>query len=218
MNSHINNKTISVIYKALIVVLSLFSLLLQFKVFEGLFDFAQFNYFTILSNIIALIYFCFAIIFESIKKNEKSFAPVFKGLVTISLMITMFVSYFILVDVPNTFSLKMLHFVIPLLVIFDWLIFDLKGQLRYDYIITWIVVPTLYLAYVFMMTALGKNVGDNSLYPYPFLDITSNGITNVILTIGFLYFAFITISYLFVLLDKTLRKLNKKVVSVNKNE
>ena len=101
---------------------------------------------------------------------------------------------------------KIVHYIVPTMMILDYLLFDNKGNYKKIYPLYWIVIPYIYLLYVFIMIQLGNDIGVNSKYPYPFLNIEVLGDIKVLVYIIYFNIAFILLGYVIFILDKLLSK------------
>lgn len=216
----IKNKFISVFYKFIIIVLCFYGVLVEMGIFDGKINFKIMNYFTILSNFLVFGYLICSIIWlfknKSIK-NINTFLPAIKGAISMSIIITWLVYNFILsknnfiMNTSNSYHIvianKIVHYIVPIMMIVDYLLFDSKGEYKKIYPIYWIIIPYIYLFYVLIMAQFGKGIGINSNYPYPFLDIDILGVHKVFINVIYLTVAFILLGYLIFILDKLLAKI-----------
>jgi hypothetical protein len=62
-----------------------------------------------------------------------------------------------------------LHYILPVVVLLDWLCFPPKFHLSYGKASLWLVFPVAYLTYSLIRGAF------TSWYPYPFIDPVQNG-------------------------------------------
>ena len=143
---YIHNKFFNLIYKAIIVIVCFYGLYLDLGVWKGEIDWYMLNYFTILSNLFCLIYFLPAFVINlalaAQKKPIITFAPRIKGAVVFCITVTMLIYHFILApfdftmhDPGSVHSIAnlILHTIVPLMTIFDWILFDEKGKYKgYD--------------------------------------------------------------------------------------
>ncbi len=151
-----------------------------------------FKYFTIQSNILAIIYFW--IVF-SLKLDEKN--KIFKnmiGAVTIYITITFFVFIIFLEPIYSPKGLNLLgsiclHYINPILVI------GFLGYNRKDYefnkrdVKYWVIYPGLYLIFVIIW---GSIIND---YLYPFFQVSEIGVSGLIINIVGLLAFFILLSF-----------------------
>ena len=120
----------------------------------------------------------------------------------------------------NTFNISLsdkdlsnliVHYIFPISIILDYLLFDKKGNHKKYYPVAWCILPYIYMIYVFLRVGLGNGftVKKGSIYPYDFVDIDKLGISSVVLNIVILTIAFIALGYVIYFLDRKLKINNK---------
>lgn len=139
-----------------------------------------FSFFTILTNILVALFFT-AKIFNSLGNN----LPIFnkKGTVTAIatfILIVGLVYQFVLRGIwePKGTQLivdELLHTQNPLFFLLYWFLFSAKQKLTITDVIFWLLYPTFYLGF-----ALSRGLMSN-FYPYPFINISEIGITQVLI-------------------------------------
>ena len=110
-------------------------------------------------------------------------------------------------------SNMLVHFVSPLLVLFDYLLFDIKGFWRKKYIPLWCVFPVLYLIYVYVYTFLGGKFlskGGSDKYAYFFLDVEKLGVIGVAKYVLMIAIVYMLMCLAFIIFDNIFKKKNKK--------
>lgn len=146
-----------------------------------------FSFFTIQSNVlIALLLLTIGIV--NLLGITKSIASL-RGALTLYISMTG-VIYFLLLA-GNETALQttipwvniVLHYLIPIVVVADWLAFPPKTNVPFKQAVIWLVYPAAYLLYSFTRGAI------TGWYPYPFLNPITTGWPNVvamclIITIG----------------------------------
>lgn len=159
----------------------------------------MFTFYTILSNILVLLYFVLAL------------TPVarwqwLRGGTGMAILLTMLVYNIMLVPygfsmsggtfVPYTFPDVMVHIVVPCMMMIDALFLAKKDGYRWHYPLTWTVFPLIYLAYALIRGAVtGK-------FAYFFLDYNTLGVTKVAIYCLVLSAAYIAVGYLLVVWNK----------------
>lgn len=180
------------------------------------FQISSFMYYTILSNILCLIFFSFNIYY--LKRGKESNYHV-KGGVTLAITITMLIYWFVLA--PHGFIMNLtfqffgnlcVHLIVPLMVIFDWLIFDKKGMFSRIDPIRWLIIPLSYYIFTLIAASLGVVYPLGGHYPYFFINPVVIGIPAVIRNVILLLFFFLGLGYLLYATDK---KLSRKKNLVN---
>ncbi len=216
---NINNRLIALIYRLAAFCLGFFSIMYDFGIFSGKIKAINFLYFTILSNICCVGLFLSLIIVtikDILKQGIHGCSTIshhIKGEIMISIILTMTVYHFILVPYAlkqNPYqSFKVidiiLHYLMPTLTIFDWLLFDQKRQFKWFDPLIWIIGPYLYVIFVFIQSRfdisarIEANIGR---YVYAFLDVNLLGNVNVFLNILSLTVAFVIVGYIIYGIDR----------------
>lgn len=231
---YIKNRYISLAYKIIAVIFCIAGQILTLGIPNGKFEAGQFLYYTNQSNILCLVYFVGAAIFvfKKIKtdgpQGPATFAPRFKGAVLMAITVTFLIFWFVLnsrdftmdtsvlkdgVDLDFDFdnslwpiTNKIVHMIVPLLTIFDWLLFDTKGHFQKFDPIIWLIIPLAYYLFSLVVASTGYTFWTGSHYPYFFIDSEALGWGVVSLYIVSLGLGFLMLGYIFYGLDKVLAK------------
>lgn len=139
--------------------------------------------------------------------------PVVHAGITFYIMIT-FVGYWALLSwqkfsMGNTGTIAVLttignyvvHGVIPLMALADWILFVPHGKLRPNAALLWLIYPVLYAVFIFVRADLGAPLYGSTRYPYPFVDVDLLG-GYVVLTVAALAAAFYGLGRLTVFADR----------------
>ena len=137
-----------------------------------------FSFFTIQSNIIAATLLVLAAL---VRRDERSrrFDAV-RGAVTFYIAITVVVFALLLsglqeqLDTHIAFTNFVVHYLIPIVLIVDWIIDPPRHRLGLPIALVWLVYPLGWFAY----TLIRGSVAD--WYPYPFVDVTRHGYGGVL--------------------------------------
>jgi len=93
-----------------------------------------------------------------------------------------------------------LHYVIPILFVIDWLFLVPKETLKAKDAAVWLAFPVVYLVWTFIHGAY------SSFYPYPFLNVNELGLARVLLNEAGLLIVFLVLGSILVtggrLIDK----------------
>ena len=133
----------------------------------------------------------------------------FKFMITLSIMLTGLVAHFMLrnlfVDMGSEAKagLTLLHYVVPIMVVCDWIIFDEKGKTEWKMPPFAALFPIIY-ATVTLIAAQFSTAEDK--YPYPFLNVDALGAGGVAVNIVLLAVAFLAVGYAGVALDRRLER------------
>ncbi|MBZ2198911.1 Pr6Pr family membrane protein [Occultella gossypii] len=139
----------------------------------------HFSYFTILSNVFAAVLFAVSLV-RPVPDGVRGAAVTFlllTGVVANTLLLG--------VDVQTpAYASVVLHMVVPILVLVDWLITPPRTRLTTKHLLAWMVIPVAYLVYSLVRGALVD------WYPYPFLDPREQGygmvaVMSVVVAIAF---------------------------------
>jgi uncharacterized membrane protein len=166
-------------------------------------------YFTIQSN---LAYGAFAAwAAHRAWRGDVLTAATVKGAVTLYVVITGLVYHLVLTNnasgfavatvqrqLPESTGSQLLHTVVPMLAVLDWLLFDVRGRYRWRYALWWLAFPLGYLAFALVRGLLVHR------YPYPFLDVTDLGYGGVAVSAVVFAIAFWLLGLIFVLVDRVL--------------
>ena len=207
----INNKGFAAVWRAAILAFGLWGLLDGSGILKGQYTENFPHMFTNISNMFVWVYFLFALVCTAAKKGEDGavFAPFFKYTATVSLMVTMLIGHFMLFDAlvqdgHIVWHLIVLHYVVPIMTLLDWLLFDRKGTMRAVEPPFWTVFPLCYLVCIMVgVWCFGLNVrpAQHSRWPYDFLDFDHNGVPAVTVTILLLIVGFVVLGYVYMLID-----------------
>jgi len=134
-----------------------------------------FSFFTIESNILAAIVLL-VVGFGALLgvKARRSFAFI-RGAATLYMVITGIVFALLLAGLEQRLQVTIpwvnvvLHYIMPIVLFVDWLLFPPKFRFSFTQTLGWLVFPLLYLAYTLVRGSLVN------WYPYPFLDVSQVG-------------------------------------------
>lgn len=208
---------ISLIYKFLILVVTTIGLYINF-------NFISFKtgivYFTLQSNMLCLLFYIIILMYRIYNKKDlsekyKNYYSIFKGLIISNIFLTM--SVYTALDITNNISAYdshfieclFVHYLTPILTIFDYIIFDKKGNMKWFYPLIWGIVPMLYIIFNIIYTKAGGTFVDGK-YAYSFLDAGKYGYDGVAFNCIMIFICFITFSYLIVFSDKKAGDSNEK--------
>lgn len=214
----VKNRMISLLYKCVAIFLTGLGIFLSLGLPDA-FHPVMFQYFTIQSNLLCFFFLVFSA-FHCVKEMKlereegcTDFMPHFKGAVIMAITLTMLIYQFLLS--PSPFALlntdgnitsNLLHFIVPMLIIFDYLLFDEKGNFSDKDPWCWLIVPYLYYFFVIIAPYFHITYQDGSRYPYYFIDIDLLGYMPVIGFIVFLTAIYLIGGYFLVGLDHFLKK------------
>ena len=207
---YIKSKAASIAWKIALVACATYGLLDGAGILSGGYDANFPHMFTNISNLFAWGYFLCAIVHLLRRKGKSAsstFAPVAKYTATISLSVTMLIAHFMLFDAmfqngQIVLHLVALHYVVPLMTVFDWALFDKKGKMPVWGPFAWMSLVLAYVAFTMVAVGVfgvfmgGGTTAEISMYPYTFLDPGIMGIGGVLAFCGAMLGAFIALGYL----------------------
>lgn len=85
-----------------------------------------------------------------------------------------------------------LHTALPMLAVLYWVLFVPRFHLRWRHCLLWPVYPLMYLGVTFWRGSL------SDFYPYPFIDVTTLGVTHAMLNSALLFGGFMMLMAVFV--------------------
>lgn len=216
----IKNKIVSLVYKIITAVLALTGLLFATDIFTGTFSKTFIFYYTNQSNILCLVSMVLSAIYcaKDIKKNGtkglSTFAPRFKGGVVLAITVTFLVYWGMLYSpgYPQDISSILLHLVVPVMVILDWVLFDEKGKFKKLDPILWLLIPLVYDIFANVVALFGSPRFDGSRFPYFFLDYDLNGIPMTIMYFVVLLLTFLLLGYVYYGLSQLMSRKQRKIM------
>ncbi len=132
-----------------------------------------FSYFTILSNVFVSIVFVMSAYYLAVGRKPKPAEDVLRGASVLYMAVTGIVYAALLSGIEVDLSLPwvniQLHYIMPIVVVLDWLLRPQRSKLTMRRIVPWLIFPAIYLVYSLIR---GSFVG---WYPYPFLDPAQAG-------------------------------------------
>lgn len=203
------NKTAAV-WKGMVAVAAFFAVALQCGLFRGKWDFSCLTYFTLMSNVACMLYFPAAAVWQL--RTGHSWKPMVKGAILMCISVTGLVYHFMLhgrFEMQGTIlvSNMLLHYVVPVCTVIDWLLFDEKGYFSVKTALLWLLAPLGYFVFVMIAVAMGAHLGPyGEKYPYFFLDVEALGFRTVFLTGLVMELCFFLLGLFWVWLDRRLSR------------
>ena len=97
------------------------------------------------------------------------------------------------------------HVVLPLLFVFDWILFYEHGRVKWTYPLYSTIFPLMYLAFIYIRAwMVGFNLNVPKLYPYFFINLDEQGVAGVVRWVIILLVAFIVLGYVLMGIDRAL--------------
>ena len=221
----IDSRPLSTAFKLLTAITALLGIILQFA--SSADWTGMLSYYTMQSNIIVAIFYLVLVFSERpYALTESRDYSLAKGAITMSIMLTFIVYNIVLrpqfeasaagaaAGAIGSMSGEIVHVITPLMVLADYLMFDLKGTYRFGDTLFWCIIPLLYPIYVAIYGACGGRFtsmdGVSSKYPYFFMDVDSIGALRVLGWMFLIIAGFVGLSMLYVVIDRVLGRLTRK--------
>ena len=213
----IKNRTTQLIFQSFYCAIGLIGAVASLGIFDDIlnprWDF--YAHFTNLSN-----YLCIGIMFaelvQTAKKSENSYvsaSPLLKFIGLLGIMLTFLVFNFLLAGRPDRefqanwrVSSICLHVILPIMYIFDWLLFYEHKKIRWFYPLVSVAFPVLYIIFIYTRAFIVNfNPEVPYLYPYFFLNLDNLGVAGVAKWVAILFAGFIVLGYIFYGIDKLIK-------------
>ncbi|MDR1231133.1 MAG: Pr6Pr family membrane protein [Spirochaetaceae bacterium] len=213
-----NNKFFAIVFRGFALLFGAWGVLAVTGVFKDAFNPVILLAYTIQSNILVVIFFGILLVKTLIKNKNGEKAPVspekpfgffprLSMVVAFAIFVTMLIYWFVLAPlsvqgsgVRQLLALENLavHLITPLLMLVDYILFTKRGMLKkYDMLLC-TVIPYTYLLEALTLgltrTVRYDSIGNNSYYPYIFLDIDRFG-ARVILFVAAMSLFFLVIAF-----------------------
>lgn len=202
-------------YRIIVFALALYTVLAHFSLTDMVENDHNFIYFTVQSNLLCLITYGLLLYpsARELKTGDLNFRNRYcflKSLATLTILVTgigfqgglMRVPAYRMEYLPLTPESFLGHYIMPVAVCLDWILFQPKGKLDSSDPILWCLYPCLY----YIMLMLRILFGNESMlkaagaYPYAFLDVGQFGLS-VLFYAGLILASFLLAGYFLVFLD-----------------
>ena len=213
----IKNRTTQLIFQSFYCAIGLIGAVASLGIFDDIlnprWDF--YAHFTNLSN-----YLCIGIMFaelvQTAKKSVNSYvsaSPLLKFIGLLGIMLTFLVFNFLLAGRPDRefqanwrVSSICLHVILPIMYIFDWLLFYEHKKIRWFYPLVSVAFPVLYIIFIYTRAFIVNfNPEVPYLYPYFFLNLDNLGVAGVAKWVAILFAGFIVLGYIFYGIDRLIK-------------
>ena len=173
-----------IVIKAALAIVGILGIIFTSRT-SGFMSESVFYFFTVQSNIfiiaMALIFLVNEVVVLITKKSfVNQVLLMIKYVATVAITITFLVFFTMLapllgVDYLLYFNNFSLHAIVPLLAIVDFILFDTDIELTYKKSFIALVAPVSYVIFVYVGSIFKLQYGENTYYPYFFLDYETNG-------------------------------------------
>jgi hypothetical protein len=222
---YIKNRYFRGSFRLLLVGASLLGIILTVMFFGAADTFETLSYYTLQSNIIVLVFFALLLPYSwRAKAKPPAFlSPTVKGGVTACITLTLIIYHFILVPTmfstleqtfDSSWSGALVHYIVPLMTIADWLLFDKKGLISRLDPLKWLIVPLAYFIFVLVRAQFATFSVMNSHYPYFFIDFDKLGVGQVAVNVLLIAIGYTLMGYLIYGLDWLLSKIRPRKPSL----
>lgn len=199
---------IELLYKIIIMIASGLGIYLNFQVFTVK---GALIYYTVQSNLLCFLFYTIVVILLLMKKLKKNnLYYIFKGMITMAVAITMIVYQFFLSTgnsyAGHEFTCILAHLIVPLLVIFDYIIFGEKGKLKKTHPYLWSLTLVFYLIFDIVYVSLGGKFNNLTSYPYFFLNVEEFGISGVLRNCVIIYALFLVLGRIVQIIDQKIKE------------
>ena len=156
-----------------------------------------FSFFTILTNILVALALTLPWLAPQSRLGKFFVAPTVRTAIAAYIIIVMAIVYFVLRHLMafqgwNLLADLLLHYVMPVLFVIDWLFLVPKQTLKMKDSLGWLAFPVIYLVWTFIHGAY------SGFYPYPFLNNNDLGIARVLLNEAGLLVIFLVLGLILV--------------------
>ena len=221
----IKNRTAQLIFETVYCTLGLVGCVACLGIFDNInmirWDF--YVHFTNISNFLCIGVMLTALI-QTAKKKEDSYVtavPVLKFIGMLGILLTFLVFNIMLAGAEGRdpqanwrVGSLIFHITLPIMYIADWFLFYERKQCKWYYPLASTTFPLAYVIFLLIHATILKF--DSSIlipttttpliYPYFFVNLETQGVSGVLMWIGILSVAFITVGFLFFGLDKLGKK------------
>ena len=224
----IKNRTAQLIYQTVYCTLGLVWCIACLGIFDNInlirWDF--YVHFTNISNFLCLGVM-FAALIQTVRKKEDSYvttAPMLKFVGMLGILLTFLVFNIMLAGADGRDPLanwrigsSLFHVVLPVMYIADWFLFYERGKCKWYYPLASAAFPLIYAVFLLIQAVILKfdtsilipNSTTPLIYPYFFVNLDTLGVSGVLMWIGILAAVFIAVGYLFLGIDKILKRRNQ---------
>lgn len=162
-----------------------------------------FSYFTILTNLLAALAMTMPTLTPASALGRFLSRPGVRGAITAWIIVVAAVYALVLQSLwsPQGLALvadMLLHYVVPILFVLDWLMFVPRRELRPGHALAWLAWPAAYAGWSLLRGAI------SGFYPYPFLEVPRLGYGAVGLNMAAVLAAFAAVGALLVMADRLL--------------
>ena len=159
-----------------------------------------YRYFTNQTNLLVIIWLALAIIWSSDPNKMQKLMGKVKGAITLYITVTFIIFAIVLSPMYHPSGIEgiinlMLHYIIPVAFIFDWIITE-DNTYEWKFISHWLIYPICYLVFALIH---GLTTGD---FIYPFLNYEALGFSGLVISVTLLILFFIGLSSVYIAVSR----------------
>ena len=205
------------LYRAGFAVVGWFALCLQYGLMlqgdpqtgAGALTLNFFSYFTILSNILVAVALTAPVVAPNSRLGRWSASEGVRAAVAMYIAVVGVIYHFLLAATwhPQGWSLlanSLLHYVMPIAFVVDWLAFTPKGRLRWIDPVKWLAPVLLYGGWTLLHGGL------SGWWPYWFVDVDRLGLGRVLAHFAGLLIFFLIVGLIIVAIDRTFGRRDRR--------
>ena len=206
---YIPNRPLSAAYKFLTAIIAALGFWLLIQSYPD----STVTYLATFVTLFAAVYFLlatFKVLFGHRHHPWRAFCPVWHGTLVLGgllVLITQLVAALFpdaALQVPLGPSALLASLVLPLLILFDWVLFSKKSTWRFVDPWYWLCLPLVYLALNYFL--IGTTVSDQPLvYPYGFMDYLTMGVIPTLIWTASVFGGALLLGYFLTAADRALR-------------
>ena len=229
----IKNGKFALVFRLIALIIIAFGLVMQLGIFRNTVDLDMFKYYTIQSNLLAVIMFAMLTTHtvNGLRENPNSGSACFtrfRMICSVNLLLTFIVFWTLLApSLPAFYLLSFdnlsIHVIAPLLCLADYILFYEVGRLKYKDVYFTCIFPVFYFVFVTVLGVAGYDYGNRfhitkhinadavegylvaRRAPYFFLDFDEVGIM-VLAYVGVILTVILIAGHGFYLIDRKLKK------------
>jgi len=216
------SKSVSIIYRIIGAILVAYGIAINLVGSTNMLELM--SYFTMISNlmVVAVLSLGTLVLLKVVKIDVSLFRKI-KGATIVATILMMVVYNIILIpfmriNIPSyqIYSIKdiFIHFLSPIIILADYLLFDEKGLFEYRDAFSFMYYLLIYFVYLIIYELLGGRFivsGVETIYPYFFLNIEVQGIWLTLFNILLIGLVFTGFGLLLVWVDQILKRPIKKI-------
>ncbi len=216
----IKNRIFSLFFKVIILLLALLGVFTSIMMNGSLFRPEIFLYYNVLSSGLCVFYYFIAVFKVLGDIQRKGFAgstvagPHFRGGLTMVMLLQLLSVTYTLVGTPfesaPVFPVAISFYILPILVVVDYALFDQKGRYRAFDPFWWLVFPIFYYLIVLVFALYGSIFQGGASWPYEILSAELLGWPRALTNVGILLLIYLIFGYIYLVIDKLLGRFAKK--------